>query len=551
MRASTYITSVLQTVVADRGWQWPAKASLDTPKDPNFGDVASNLAMVLAKQAGQKPRDLAANLREEVLQRGAAIQDIEIAGPGFLNVFFKPAFWQQTVSVIQEAGQSYGQSDMGQGRTVQLEYVSANPTGPLHIGHGRGAAVGDSLARILRRTGHAVTTEYYLNDAGRQMQILGASIAYRVLELLGQPDTFPEDHYQGGYIRDLAQELVDTRGASLSVMDWPELLEHCRQHGLTRILEGIKSDLRDFRVEHQVWFSEQSLLDKGRVEATLTDLVNRGLAYEQDGALWFASTTFGDDKDRVLRKSDGDLTYFASDIAYHADKYARGFDTVVDIWGADHHGYVPRMKGAVQALGRASEDLQVILVQLVNLLRDGEQVSMSTRAGKFETLADVCSEVGPDAARFIFLSRKSDSHLDFDLELVKRQSMDNPVYYVQYAHARINSVLRKGAERGFEPRPVSQADLALLDTAEDMDLFKKLDRFPEVVQGAARTLSPHHVSFYLQELSGLLHRYYNTHSVLYAESETLLQARFHLLLAVRQVLHNGLELLGVHAPEQM
>ena len=551
MRASTYINTLLQTVVSERGWQWPGKASLDTPKDPRFGDLASNLALVLAKQAGQKPRDLAAELREEVLQRGTEVQDIEIAGPGFMNIFCTPGFWQQTVHAVQDAGDAYGQSNMGQDARLQIEYVSANPTGPLHIGHGRGAAVGDSLARILRCSGHQVCTEYYLNDAGRQMQILGTSIAYRVRELLGQAVDFPENHYQGEYIREMAQELLENHPVPLAELSQEELHSVCREYGLQRILEGIREDLHAFRVEHQVWFSEQSLLDKGRVEATLNDLHQRGLAYEQDGALWFASTTFGDDKDRVLRKSDGDLTYFASDIAYHADKFARGFDTVVDVWGADHHGYVPRMKGAVQALGRSEEDLHVVLVQLVNLLRDGVQVSMSTRAGTFETLTDVCSEVGVDAARFIFLSRKSDSHLDFDLELVKRQSMDNPVYYVQYAHARINSVLRKGAERGYAPRPVSASELSQLDTPEDRELLQQVDRFPEIVQGAARTLSPHHVCYYLQDLAGLLHRYYNTHSVLYAESEHRLQARFNLLLAVRQVLRNGLDLLGVSAPEQM
>lgn len=551
MRASIYITTLLQTVVKERGWQWPSKASLDAPKDPRFGDLASNLALVLAKQAGQKPRDLAGELRGELLQRGTALHDIEVAGPGFLNIFFTPDFWQQTIHAIQDAGDAYGQSDMGQGARLQIEYVSANPTGPLHIGHGRGAAVGDSLARILRYSGHQVSTEYYLNDAGRQMQILGASIAHRVRELLGQAGDFPEDHYQGEYIREIAQELLEVHPVPLAELSQEELQRVCREHGLQRILEGIQEDLHSFRVEHQVWFSEQSLLDKGRVEATLNDLRQRGLAYEQDGALWFASTRFGDDKDRVLRKSDGELTYFASDIAYHADKFTRGFDTVIDVWGADHHGYVPRMKGAVQALGRSEEDLQVVLVQLVNLLRDGVQVSMSTRAGKFDALTDVCSEVGVDAARFIFLSRKSDSHLDFDLELVKRQSMDNPVYYVQYAHARINSVLRKGAERGYVPRTVNAAELTQLDTPEDRELLQQLDRFPETVQGAARTLSPHHVCYYLQDLAGLLHRYYNTHSVLYAESEHRLQARFNLLLAVRQVLRNGLELLGVSAPEQM
>jgi arginyl-tRNA synthetase len=434
---------------------------------------------------------------------------------------------------------------------VQVEYVSANPTGPLHIGHGRGAAIGDSLTRILRATGHEVQTEYYLNDAGRQMLMLGNSVWIRLKQLAGQDVALPDESYKGEYIRDIAADILADKGQSFLDTPEDEAVKYCKDVAVDEILTGIKEDLTNFRVEHQNWFSEKSLVNDGIVEKTLADLKAKGLAYDKDGALWFESTRFGDDKDRVLRKSNGYLTYFASDIAYHADKIDRGFDLMVDIWGADHHGYVPRMKAGIEAIGNDRESLQVILVQLVNLLRNGEQIAMSTRAGKFETLADVCQEVGVDAARFIFLSRKSDSHLDFDLEVVKQQSMDNPVYYVQYAHARICSLMAKAEERGIKETEPKMDLLTLLDTPEDLALLKKMDRFPDVLTLAARTLSPHHVSYYLQELAGDLHRYYNVHHILNAPQPELLQARLHLFKAVAQILRNGLDLLGVSAPEKM
>jgi arginyl-tRNA synthetase len=399
--------------------------------------------------------------------------------------------------------------------------------------------------------GHDVTTEYYLNDAGRQMRLLGASVWARYRELCGIDSVFPEDGYKGDYIQALAQDLLDRDERRLLDIAEQEALDVCREFAVTAILDGIKSDLTAFRVEHQVWFSESTLIRTGAVKRTLAKLAEDGLAYEQEGALWFASSRLGDDKDRVLRKSDGSLTYLASDIAYHAEKFERGFDLVVDIWGADHHGYVARMKAAAQALGRDPDDLQVILVQLVSLLRSGEHIAMSTRAGEFETLADVCAEVGPDAARFIFLSRKSDSHLDFDLDLVKRQSMDNPVYYVQYAHARIHSLLAKAKAEGVVLGDLNCDVLVGLNTEEDLDVLKTLDQFPGILVSAAQNLSPHYVSHYLLELAGKLHRYYTTHPVLAAGSPELVRSRLALCLAVAQVLRNGLTLLGVSAPEKM
>jgi len=551
MRAYTFLRDALKAAVDRQGLEWPEKAGIEPPKDKAHGDLASNVAMILGKKVGLPPRELAARLSDEVMQAGPMLAKAEVAGPGFINVFFSPAFWQQTIPEIYEQGQAYGHGQWGDGTRVQVEYVSANPTGPLHIGHGRGAAVGDSLVRILRAAGYEVSTEYYLNDAGRQMNLLGRSIWACYQQVCGRESPVPEDGYKGEYILDLARALYAEQGEALLHSDEHQAVTICRKWGVERILTGIKSDLETFRVEHQVWFSEHSLVQSGAVNKTMQNLQASGLAYEQDGALWFASTSFGDDKDRVLRKSDGELTYFASDIAYHADKFARSYDQCIDVWGADHHGYVPRMRAAVQALGRRAEDLQVVLIQLVNLLRKGEQITMSTRSGQFETLADVVGEVGADAARFIFLTRKSDSSLDMDLDLLKEKSMDNPVYYVQYAHARICSMLAKAEERGVQAGPLGNEVIRGLDTEEDMDLLKMLERFPETIQGAARTLSPHHISFYLLELAGSLHKYYNRHHVLNCGDEELVRARLHLMRSVAQVVQNGLHLLGVTAPQSM
>ena len=551
MKATEYIKQALMDILKNMEFDYPEKANVEPPKDKKFGDLACNVAMLLAKPAKRNPREIATEIQAALVELDA-IEKVDIAGPGFLNITLSPAFWQQTIPAVLDAGDDFGRSEMGKGRKVQVEYVSANPTGPLHIGHGRGAALGDSLARVLRFSGHEVETEYYVNDAGRQMELLGASIFARYSDQCDKPVQFPDDGYKGEYIGDLAAEVKEQHGDSLLSMDEAEAVGICKNYGKDTILAGIRKDLQGFNVEHQVWFSEKSLVDDNEIEKTFALLKDKGLAYDQDGAFWFKTTEFGDDKDRVLRKSSGDLTYFASDIAYHDNKYRRGFDLVVDIWGADHHGYIPRMKAAVQALGRDKDDLQVLLVQLVNLLAGGEQIAMSTRAGKFETLADVVADVGADSARFIFLSRKSDSKLDFDLELVKQKSMDNPVYYVQYAHARINSVFRKAAEAGVEvPEKATVEGLALLDTAEDLDLLKCVERFPEIVEASATTLSPHHLSFYLRELAGLLHRYYTVHHILGTGNTDLIAARLTLFKAVAQVLRNGLDLLGVSAPVSM
>lgn len=551
MRAKNHLTSLLQGLVADMGYKWPLKTVIETPKEKSFGDLAVNIALLLAKDAGKAPRDIATQLAASLKGASPHINSVEVAGPGFINVTFTPEFWHTVVQEVENKDGAYGSAAQATPRRVQVEFVSANPTGPLHIGHGRGAAVGDSLARVLRFAGFDVSTEYYINDAGRQMRLLGLSVWLRAQEQAGRPVTWPEDWYKGDYIIDIAKEML---AATPDLADLPEAVgvDRCFIYAVQAIMGGIRQDLTDFRVHHDVWFSELSLVNAGAVEKTFARLAAAGHTYEKDGALWFRTTEMGDDKDRVLRKSDGTLTYFASDIAYHDDKYDRGFDLLVDIWGADHHGYIPRMRAAVQALGKKAESFDVILVQLVNLLKAGEQIAMSTRAGKFETLADVVKEVGPDAARFMFLSRKSDSPLDFDLELVKERTMDNPVYYVQYAHARICAVLRKAAERGIDvPAKSGFKNLSLLLEPAELDLLHLLERFEDVVASAAANLAPHYVSYYLMELAGTLHSYYAAHQVLNAGNDALAAARLALLRATGVVFKNGLTLLGVSAPESM
>ena len=551
MRATDVLRSALMGIVEEMGLNWPAKAVIEPPRDPKHGDLAANIAMLLAREAHKNPRELAQVFVEKLPQRCADIENVEVAGPGFCNVTFSQHFWRKTVCEVEAAGAAYGQSSVGQGRKTLVEYVSANPTGPLHVGHGRGAAVGDSLARLLRKAGFDVETEYYVNDAGRQMRILGLSVWLRVKELAGRPVEWPEDYYRGSYIIDIAREML-AEDPSLPDMEDQAGQDRCYERAMNEILDGIKADLADFRVEHQHWFSEKTLVESGAVKAAFDALTEAGHTFDKDGAFWFATQALGDDKDRVLRKSDGSLTYFASDIAYHHNKFQRGYDWLIDIWGADHHGYVPRMRAAITAMGKPRESFDVVLIQLVNLLQGGKPVSMSTRAGTFETLADVVKEVGADAARFMFLSRKSDTSLDFDLELAKQRSLDNPVYYVQYAHARICAVLRRAEERGITlPAAATDELLAALDTPEDMALLRKMAGFEDMVATAAQALAVHHVSHYLMDLAGMLHSYYAKHQVLLADDTARTLSRLALLRAVSQVLRNGLDLLGVSAPEAM
>jgi len=548
MRDIVILKDALQGILKEKALEWPEKAVIELPKDAKHGDLATNIAMTLAKSCAKAPRAIAEEIILE-LQKNPLFMKAEIAGPGFINVTFHHSFWHEQILRIESSAEKFGSSTMGNKRKVNIEYVSANPTGPLHIGHGRGAAVGDTVARILRFANYDVHTEYYINDAGRQMRLLGLSTWLRVQELCNMPFEFPEDYYKGAYIIDIAKELLAKDPDLPTKKNAADL---CFEYAMSSILAGIKKDLADFLVEHLTWFSEASLVENGTVERTLDALKKTGIAYESDGALWFRSTDFGDDKDRVLRKSDGFLTYFASDIAYHADKIARGFDEMIDVWGADHHGYIPRMSAAIANLGRnPKDDFSVILIQLVNLLRGGEPIAMSTRSGEFITLREVIDEVGVDAARFMFLSRKSDQPLDFDLELVKQRNLENPVYYVQYAHARIQTLLRRAENNGKHIGDTSSLeDLSCLTEAADLGLIRYALHFEDAVEDAAKAKTAHTISFYLMDLAGKLHSYYANTPVLGGE-EKLVCARLGLLRSVGTVISNGLRLLGVNAPDSM
>ena len=523
---------------------------IEVPTHAEHGDFATNVAMQLAKPEKKAPRQIAEILINTLKNNSELFEKVEIAGPGFINFFINKSLWRDSLKSIVIAGDDYGKGTAGKGKKVQVEFVSANPTGPLHIGHGRGAATGDAVASILTAAGFEVEREYYINDAGNQMDTLGKSVYLRYCELLGKPAEFPEKCYQGDYIKDIARDLITKFGSRYLDIPEDESIPVFARLGGDIILQGIKQDLEDFGVVHNTWFSEQTLFDSGKVDEAISQMQQNGFIYENEGALWFRTTDFGDDKDRVVVRSNGVTTYFASDIAYHKEKYQRGFDWVIDVWGADHHGYVPRLKGIVQGLGRDADDLKIILVQLVSLMRDGVPVAMSTRSGEFVTLKEVVDEVGRDAARYFFLMRRSDSQLDFDLELAKRQSTENPVYYVQYAHARICSIFETATERGITPEDFSKIPLGKLDAPEEMALIKFLGQFPAVVEGSALNFEPHRITYYLQELAGLFHSFYNKHRVI-GEDPELSAARLLLLKCTAQTLKNGLLLLGVSAPERM
>ena len=555
---------------------------VDHTRDSSHGDFASNLAMVLAKPAGKKPRELAELIIQQ-LPASTIVDKVEIAGPGFINFFLKPATQFTIVPTILRAGDSFGRSNLGQGKRVQVEFVSANPTGPLHVGHGRGAAYGAVVADLLEAVGYHVHREYYVNDAGRQMNILAASVWLRYLELCGEELPFPSNAYKGDYIWDIAATL-HRENAEAMRHRWDEISHAlppdepdggdketyidaiiARMQSLLRtdqyrlafdlalnyILDDIRDDLKHFGVVYEEWYSERALTDNGAVMRAIERLQHSGHTYELDGAIWFKSTDYGDEKDRVLVRDNGVTTYFASDIAYHMDKFERGFEHVIDIWGADHHGYVPRVKAALQALGYDASKLDVLLVQFAILYRGGEKAQMSTRSGEFVTLRELRKEVGNDAARFFYVMRKSEQHLDFDLDLAKSQSTDNPMYYIQYAHARVCSVMRQLAEKLFSfDQNDGLANLNRLNEAHETAILTRLARYPEIVEAAAQSHEPHQIAHYLRELANDFHTYYNAHQFI-VEDSALRNARLCLVLCVQQVIANGLKLLGVSAPEAM
>ncbi|MCP5159990.1 MAG: arginine--tRNA ligase [Gammaproteobacteria bacterium] len=563
---------------------------LERARDRMHGDYASTIALTLAKTARRKPRELAEQIRS-TLPASEKIAKVEIAGPGFINFFLTPTAYQAIVGEILQRGDGFGRSALGSGRRVQVEFVSANPTGPLHVGHGRGAAFGATIANLLEAIGHQVHREYYVNDAGRQMNILTASLWLRYLEHCGEKFPFPSNGYRGQYLRDIAARLYAEQGGAYIVSaqqifrDLPQdeihdeagnvvtggdkeayidaLVERAQallgdqryrflfELGLKAILEDIRDDLQEFGVVYDEWYSERTLAKCGAVDKTLYRLREAGYVYEREGALWFRSSAFGDEKDRVVQRENGQTTYFASDIAYHLEKFERGFDRVIDVWGADHHGYIPRVKAALQALGENPDRLEVLLVQFAILYRHGERAPMSTRSGEFVTLRELRQEVGNAAARFFYVMRKSEQHLDFDLDLAKSQSKDNPVYYIQYAHARVCSVLKQLRDKGLSrDENRGQAHLARLTEPHEESLLIALSRYPEMVEMSALNHEPHQLAHYLRELANAFHTYYNEHRVL-VDDDALRDARLNLSLATRQVIKNGLALLGVSAPEAM
>ncbi len=537
----------------------PDPIPLDIPKEKAFGDLSCSVAMKLAGRVHKAPRQVAEVILGEFTQRHGRLPEseqfverVEIKGAGFLNFFLRPVVFEEMLDSICRLGPRFGCSDAAGGRKVLLEFVSANPTGPLSVAHARQAAVGDALANILAARGHAVTREYYLNDEGNQVNLLGRSIDARYRELSGEKVDLPEEGYQGAYIRDLAAGLLNDKKARARIakLDEKKREDFFRDHGIKEILGIIQGELERFGVRFDVWYSQRKKLTPEVVSRALADV--EGHIFEAEGALWLRSTSFGDDKDRVLRKSDGDNTYFAPDIAYHKDKFARGFKELINIWGPDHHGYVARLKAAVQALGHPAQDLRIIIVQLATLYRDGVPVPMSTRKGQYVTLTELLAEVGRDAARFFFLMRKTDSHLDFDLALAKRQTPENPVYYVQYAHARICGILASGglpSAAGAEGKNKTQV-LHRLVEPEERALMKALFAYGTCLEVCVSQSDPYSLTAYLQSLAAAFHRFYDRHKVL-ADDAGLARARLVLVRAVKTVLANGLDLLGVSAPEKM
>ena len=547
-------------------------------KDRSQGDFASNIAMMLAKPAAMAPREIAGLIVDKIASQDS-VEKVEIAGPGFINFFLASDASHSVVTSILQQGEAFGNSEHGKGEKIQIEFVSANPTGPLHVGHGRGAAYGATLANVLRNVGYEVQCEYYVNDAGRQMDILGTSTWLRYLELCGIEIAFPSNGYQGDYVWDIAADLHRENGERFKheasavynrvCDDAPlgdkekhidDLIANARvllgddyrivfDAALNTLVDVIRKDLHAFGVDFDEWFSERSLADSGSLESAIKRLNENGHIYEKDGALWFRSTDLGDEKDRVVQRDNGQTTYFASDIAYHMNKFDRGFDRVINIWGADHHGYIARNKAALNALGYDAEKLEIQLVQFANLYEDGKKISMSTRSGEFVTLKQLREDVGKDAARFFYVMRKADQHMDFDLDLARDQSSDNPVYYLQYAHARICSVKRQCAEKGLEVS-TENANLSRLDNDHELELIKQLGLYPERVHSSAMRREPHIVVNYLRDLANHFHSWYNAHQFIVDDVE-LRDARIALASAVGQVMHNGLTLMGVSAPEQM
>ena len=522
---------------------------LESPKDKTNGDFSTNMAMQLARVAKKAPRMIAEELVANFDKAKASIEKIEIAGPGFINFYMDNSYLTDLIPTIVNAGEAYGETNTGKGEKVQVEFVSANPTGDLHLGHARGAAVGDTLCNLLAKAGYDVSREYYINDAGNQIHNLALSVEARYMQALGLDKEMPEDGYHGADIIGIGKRLAEEFGDRYAKADAEESYEFYRSYGLKYELAKLQKDLESFRVKFDVWFSETSLYKNGKIDAALTVLKERDEIFEEGGATWFRSMTYGDDKNRVLIKNDGSYTYLTPDIAYHRDKLERGFDKLINIWGADHHGYIPRMKAAIQALGYDKETLEVEIIQMVQLYQNGEKMKMSKRTGKAVTLRELMEEVGVDAMRYFFAMRSGDSHLDFDMDLAVSKSNENPVYYAQYAHARVCSILRQGEELGLATG--GDVNYKLVTSEKEVELLKKLGEFPAVVADAAQKRLPHRITNYAFELAATLHSFYNAEKVLNQDNLELSKARYELMKAVRTTLQNALAIVGVSAPEKM
>ncbi|MDR4429688.1 arginine--tRNA ligase [Bacillus anthracis] len=522
---------------------------LESPKDKTNGDFSTNMAMQLARVAKKAPRMIAEELVANFDKAKASTEKIEIAGPGFINFYMDNSYLTDLIPTIVNAGEAYGETNTGKGEKVQVEFVSANPTGDLHLGHARGAAVGDTLCNLLAKAGYDVSREYYINDAGNQIHNLALSVEARYMQALGLEKEMPEDGYHGADIIGIGKRLAEEFGDRYAKADEKESYEFYREYGLKYELAKLQKDLESFRVKFDVWFSETSLYKNGKIDQALAVLKERDEIFEEDGATWFRSMTYGDDKNRVLIKNDGSYTYLTPDIAYHRDKLERGFDKLINIWGADHHGYIPRMKAAIQALGYDKETLEVEIIQMVQLYQNGEKMKMSKRTGKAVTLRELMEEVGVDAMRYFFAMRSGDSHLDFDMDLAVSKSNENPVYYAQYAHARVCSILRQGEELGLATG--GDVNYKLVTSEKEVELLKKLGEFPAVVGDAAQKRLPHRITNYAFELAATLHSFYNAEKVLNQDNLELSKARYELMKAVRTTLQNALAIVGVSAPEKM
>lgn len=522
---------------------------LETPKEKSHGDYSTNMAMQLARVAKKAPRAIAEELVANIDRSKASIEKIDIAGPGFINFHMDNSCLTDLIPAILNAGEKYGETNVGNNQKVQVEFVSANPTGDLHLGHARGAAVGDSLSNVLEKAGYDVSREYYINDAGNQINNLALSVEARYFQALGLEKEMPQDGYQGEDIIGIGKKLAEEFGDKYVNVDEKERYDFFREYGLKIEMAKLKKDLEDFRVRFDVWFSETSLYHNGKIEDALKTLRDNGHIFEEEGATWLRSTPFGDDKDRVLIKQDGSFTYLTPDIAYHKDKLERGFEKLINIWGADHHGYIPRMKAAIQALGYDKDALEVEIIQLVHLYKNGEKMKMSKRTGKAVTMRDLVDEVGLDAVRYFFAMRSSDTHMDFDLDLAVSQSNENPVYYAQYAHARISSIIRQGEEQGIVSD--HNANFSQIQAEKEMEVLKKLGEFPIAVGEAALKRMPHRISHYIFELASVFHSFYNAEKVLDSDNPERSKARLGLIKAVQITLKNALSLIGVSAPEKM